>query len=258
MDRKRVITVIMVMVALGASLLLIYRSVRMHTGDAAVKDDKAISTSDLPGAAEAVEADRNEEDDPVFRISAEGLVGRWNMTCDATGPEPEARPQVQLPPLGGMETYLTDEAVHTGHKTRHYIYEPGDPAFYPVLDIYVSEKSGEVLQIELTYDEHSYRESTWQIHQEMCVTALKALMPEKDEQVLKKLCAEVCNLAADEIFPAEQVYQRGSVPRMLYHSGGAGMYSYFAAGSRSHFCIIPVDDQVMKQFEDGGAKIVRF
>ena len=107
----------------------------------------------------------------------------------------------------------------------------------------------------MSYDEHDYRESTWKLHDEMCVTALRVLMPDQDGEVLKELVDEVNGLAAEHMSPRGEKYGKGAVPAVLICRGGIGVYPYFEEGSRSHFCVIPADSEVIEGFKNEGTEI---
>lgn len=42
---------------------------------------------------------------------------------------------------------------------------------------------------------------------------------------------------------------------MLFHKDGIGVYPYFAIGDWEHFCIIPVTEEIIAEFEKKGAQI---
>lgn len=214
------------------------------------------SASQEPGAGRAEESGewtaaesfRNGEDDLVIDLTVPEFIDRWNRICRESSEEDLALS------LEGFETYATDFAIYSGHRTRHYIYSPGNERFYPVLDIYASEKGGELLQIELNYNEHDYREETWEIHEIMCRMVLEVLLPELEKETLVSLCRKVNELGAENIFPFDQQYGRDAVPSVLFRHGGIGVYPYFAEGSRSHFCVIPVDKTSLEWFESKGCR----
>ncbi|MDO5139284.1 MAG: hypothetical protein Q4D71_12610, partial [Oscillospiraceae bacterium] len=149
----------------------------------------------------------------------------------------------------------TLSAIHSDHRARCYAYAPGDKHFYPALDIYTSEKDGKLIQINISYNEHDYRESTWELHEEMCFAALGALLPDLSKVNLEELCQKVYKEAADHMFPHDQKYGRGAVPAVLFHHNGIGVYPYFTEGSRDYFCVIPVDEACLSEFEENGTRI---
>ena len=157
--------------------------------------------------------------------------------------------------LEQFETYVEDTSIPSDHRTRHYVYTPGDTRFYPVLNVYVSEESGQLLQIELNYNEHDLRDETWKLHEEMCFAATGVLMPDLGAKDLTILCREVNALAAEKIVPHEKHFGKDMVPGVLICHNGIGVYPYFAVGSRSHFCVIPVDEEIISKYQEAGTEI---
>lgn len=197
-----------------------------------------------------VQVFRDEKNDLILNMTCDELIQRWNTVCR------ENDLDSSLPDDEEMESYVTDQSIHSDQKTRVYIYMPGDDEhFYPIMAIYTSEKDGRLIQINISYNEHDYRENTWKIHEEMCFTALRTLMPDLSIDTLEKLCHEVYEEAADNMFPHEQGYRHGAVPAVLFHHRGIGVYPYFASGSRDFFCMIPVDEKSLSEFADSGTRV---
>ena len=121
--------------------------------------------------------------------------------------------------------------------------------------MYISKKSGDLLEVELNYNEHDYRESTWELHDEMCATALTILMPDLTPNDAMKLVVEVNELSEEHMAPRGEKYGRKTVPSVLICRNGIGVYPYFEEGSRSHFCVIPIDDEVITEFREKGTEI---
>ena len=197
-----------------------------------------------------VRVQRNTENDLVIAMTAEDFTKAWNDACGR-----EEKLDITLPPLNEFNMYEADEAIHSEHPTRHYVYAPGDEKFYPILDLYVSENSGELLQVDLNYDEHDYREETWELHEAMCRMALKILLQDMSTEDRNALCSNVYALGAENMFPNEQKYDRNAVPGVLLFHNDIGVYSYFATGSRSHFCLIPVDAARLDELKEAGTEI---
>ena len=198
----------------------------------------------------SVPVQRNGENDLVIAMTADDFVKEWNGVCDR-----ENKPDVILPPLNEFNTYAAEEAIHSDHPTRHYVYAPGEERFYPILDLYVSEMSGELLQVDLTYDEHNYREETWKLHEGMCMMTLSVLLPGMTAEELQDLCVNVNELGARNSFSNEEKYDRNAVPAVLIYHNKIGVYSYSATGSRSHFCVLPVDESRLNAFKEAGTEL---
>lgn len=193
---------------------------------------------------------RDDENDLIIDLSCVELIERWNTVCR------ENDLSVTLPDAREMESYVTDQSIHSDQKTRAYVYLPGDnERLYPIMTIYTSEKDSRLIQINIGYNEHDYRENTWKIHEEMCFATLRTLMPDLSKETLEELCHEVYEEATDNMFPHEQEYGRGAVPAVIFHHSGIGVYPYFASGSRDFFCVIPVDEKSLSEFADNGTRV---
>ena len=231
-------------------LLLTACSTDENTTSGSQTKESSTKTQESSDTGDPVKVLRNGEDDLVVDMTAQELIARWNAVCDR-----EDTPDACLPPLEQFETYVEDTSIPSDHPTRHYVYTPGDAGFYPVLNVYVSEESGQLLQIELNYNEHDLRDETWKLHEEMCFAATGVLMPDLDAKELTSRCREVNALAAEKIVPHEEHFGRNMVPGVLICHNGIGVYPYFAVGSRSHFCVIPVDEETISKYQEAGTEI---
>lgn len=246
----KIITCIRIM--LGAFLLLSLTACTIAEDTASESQTQGSSRNiqESSDTGDSVRVQRNGENDLVVDMTVQELVARWNAVCDR-----EATPDACLPSLEQFETYVEDTSIPSDHRTRHYVYTPGDTRFYPVLNVYVSEESGQLLQIELNYNEHDLRDETWKLHEEMCFAATGVLMPDLGAKDLTILCREVNALAAEKIVPHEKHFGKDMVPGVLICHNGIGVYPYFAVGSRSHFCVIPLDEEAISKYQDAGTEI---
>ena len=211
------------------------------------EEDTAVTTSNIEMApSEKVRVSENRLGDLTFELSIEEFVRRWNSGCSD---------ESVLPGFDEWDCYVTDRSIHSRHETMHYVYVPGDEKFYPVLHLYSSENEDQILQIELNYDDHNMRDDTYHLYEEMCQNALRCLIPEYDKKQLTSLCVKVNAKAAEHIFQHGQDYHEDAVPAVLFHQNGIGIYPYFAVGSRIHFCIIPVDEDVLADFKSEGTEV---
>ena len=248
------------MIRTGLSIIIVTMTVLMLLLTACTSAEDTASESQIHESSSKIQESsdagdparvlRNGENDLVFDMTANELIEGWNAVCDREG-----TPDACLPPLEQFETYVEDTSIPSDHRTRHYVYAPGDARFYPVLNIYVSEESGQLLQIELNYNEHDLRDNTWRLHEEMCFVAAGVLMPDISAKELASLCREVNELAAEKIVSHEERFGKGMVPGVLICHNGIGVYPYFAVGSRSHFCVIPVDEETISNYQEAGTEI---
>ena len=92
-------------------------------------------------------------DDLAFDITFDEFIMTWNGLCSD---------DTKVPIKEDWESYTTDRAIHYRSHANNYLYVPGDnDALFPMLHIYTSEKDDKVVQIELSYDDHSMQEYTY-------------------------------------------------------------------------------------------------
>lgn len=186
----------------------------------------------------------------AFDISFGEFVKTWNGLCSDDN---------RLPSKDNWESYTTDRAIHYNSPANNYLYAPGDnDALYPMLHIYTSEKDDKVVQIELSYDDHSMQEYTYKLYEKMCTNSLKCIMQAEDISDLSGICSKVNVEGSDNVVQHGQEYGEDAVPPLMFHMDGVGMYLYFEIGSRMHFCIIPVDQKKLSEFREAGTKIEQF
>ena len=183
----------------------------------------------------------------AFDISFDEFLKTWNGLCSD---------DIRVPGKDDWESYTTDRAIHYKSPANNYLYAPGDnDALFPMLHIYTSEKDDKVVQIELSYDDHSMQEYTYNLYEKMCVISLKCILQAGDTYDLSKICSEVNTAGSENVVQHDQEYGEDAIPPLLFYTNGAGVYLYYEIGSRMHFCIIPVDQQNLSEFQKAGAKI---
>lgn len=114
-----------------------------------------------------------------------------------------------------------------------------------------------MVQIELSYDDHSMQEHTYNIYEEMCVDSLKCIMQAEDISDLSGVCSRVNTEGSEYVVGQDQEYGEDAVPPQLFHMDGVGLYLYYEIGSRMRFCIIPIDQKRLSDFQKAGTKAER-
>ncbi len=190
------------------------------------------------------------EDDFAFDITFDEFIATWNRICSD---------DTRVPGRDDWESYVTDRAIHYRSPANNYLYAPGDnDALYPMLHIYTSEKDDKVVQIELSYDDHSLQEHTYNLYEEMCVNSIKCIMQAEDIDDLSGICSKVNSAGSENVVGHDQEYGEDAVPPLLFHMDGVGLYQYYEIGSRMHFCIIPLDRKSLSEFQEAGTRTERF
>ena len=183
----------------------------------------------------------------AFDISFDEFLKTWNGLCSD---------DIRVPGKDDWESYTTDRAIHYKSPANNYLYAPGDnDALFPMLHIYTSEKSDKVVQIELSYDDHSMQDYTYNLYEKMCANSLKCIMQAEDINDLSGICSKVNAAGSENAVQYDQEYGENSIPPLLFHMDGAGVYLYYVIGSRMHFCIIPLDQTSLSDFQEAGTKI---
>lgn len=186
-------------------------------------------------------------DDLAFDISFDEFLKTWNGLCSD---------DIRVPGKDDWESYTTDRAIHYKSPANNYLYAPGDnDALFPMLHIYTSEKDDKVVQIELSYDDHSMQEYTYNLYKKMCVISLKCILQAENTDGLSEICSKVNAEGSENVVQHDQEYGEDARPPQLFHTNGAGVYLYYEIGSRMHFCIIPIDKKSLSEFREAGTKI---
>ena len=158
-------------------------------------------------------------DDPAFDITFDEFVKTWNGLCSD---------DTRVPGRDDWESYTTDRAVHYRSPAHNYLYAPGDnDALYPMLHVYTSEKDDKVVQIELSYDDHSMQEHTYGIYEEMCVNSLKCIMQAENIENLSGICSKVNAEGSENVVQNDQEYGENAIPPLMFHMDGVGVYLYY-------------------------------
>lgn len=153
--------------------------------------------------------------DLAFDITFDDFVMTWNGFCSD---------DIRVPGKDDWESYTTDRAIHYKSPANNYLYAPGDnDALYPMLHIYTSEKDDKVVQIELSYDDHSMQEHTYDIYEKMCANSLKCILQAEDTGDLSGICSEVNAKGSENVVRHDQEYGEDAIPPMLFHMDGVDL-----------------------------------
>lgn len=89
----------------------------------------------------------------------------------------------------------------------------------------------------------------------MCYYTMKVFFPNLPDESILDLCSEIIAMGNQNVFSSDEWYDKDAVPFVLFHKDGIGVYPYFAIGDWEHFCIIPVTEEIIAEFEKKGAQI---
>lgn len=146
--------------------------------------------------------------------------------------------------------------IHSDGPTTCYTFSP-DPELpcAPTVTLYCPEGEDRVAEITVDFDEHGYTPAFYESYRQMCVYALKTVLPETTDEVLSAVFRSLDTLGTAYLFEADQGYSHGARPAVLAVRDGIGVYPYYAVGDWWYFCIIPVTEDLVRDFQEGGTVI---
>lgn len=197
-----------------------------------------------------IEVMENRENELVFNISIQDYIRNYNVYYK------NGYCRDYLTAASQWQCYTYDSAIHSQHETLYYYFTEDERVYsLPTISVYVPANGDYIQEITVNFDEHSYSESGYEQYKEMCYFTLKVFFPELDDERLFDLCTEIITLGNQNVFTSDEWYDSDAVPYALFHKDGIGVYSYFAIGDWEHFCIIPVTDETIAEFEEKGTII---
>jgi len=192
----------------------------------------------------------NRAEELVFSVSINDYITAYNSLyradngCD------------YLTPPGQWQCSVYDEAIHSPHEMLYYYFTEDERAFsLPTISVYVPPNEDYIQEITVNFDDHSYAPEMYELYENMCFYSLKFFFPELDDEQITELYKAVNHLGYENVFPNEQGYSSDSVPCVLYHKDGIGVYPYFAIGQWQHLCIIPVTAETIAELAAKGTEI---
>ncbi len=192
----------------------------------------------------------NRKNELVFDISIDEFIENYNSHWM------QDYGHTYLTPSSEWKWYLYDTAIHSDYET-FYVYFNEDDRIYPqsTVSVYVPSNKKYIQEVTINFDEHSYSESGFEQYKLMCFYSLKVFFPDLTDETLLNLCTEAITLGNQNVFESDKWYSRDSVPYVLFHKDGIGVYPYFAIGDWEHFCIIPVTQEIISDLEQKGVNV---
>lgn len=135
--------------------------------------------------------------------------------------------------------FTPDEQVHT----------------LPTVAVYIPTNDDCIQEVTVNFDEHSYTESGYHLFQEMCGYTMRVFFPDLPDDTVSAVCSEIISSGNQNVFSSDEWYDVGSVPSVLFHKNGIGVYPYFAIGDWERFCIIPVTEELLTDFDQKGVEL---
>ena len=214
-------------------------------------DNEAESTaSQVENGALDIQVMENRKNELVFTISTSDYVESYNSYykidyCRSL-----------LPPVSQWQCFTYDSAIHSEYETKCYSFTEDEHVYsLPTITVYVPTNDDYIQQITVNFDEHSFTQSGFEQYKEMCYYTMKVFFPDLPDVRIMDLCAEIVALGNQNVFSSDEWFSKNAVPFALFYREGIGVYPYFAIGDWEHFCIIPVTEETVTEFEEKGVQI---
>ena len=214
-------------------------------------DNEAGSTpSQVETGALDIQVMENRKNELVFTISTSDYVESYNSYykidyCRSL-----------LPPVSQWQCFTYDSAIHSEYETKCYSFTEDEHVYsLPTITVYVPTNDDYIQQITVNFDEHSFTQSGFEQYKEMCYYTMKVFFPDLPDARIMDLCAEIVALGNQNVFSSDEWFSKNAVPFALFYREGIGVYPYFAIGDWEHFCIIPVTEETVTEFEEKGVQI---
>ena len=192
----------------------------------------------------------NRKNELVFTISTSDYVESYNSYYKVD------YCRSLLPPVSQWQCFTYDSAIHSEYETKCYSFTEDEHVYsLPTITVYVPTNDDYIQQITVNFDEHSFTQSGFEQYKEMCYYTMKVFFPDLPDARIMDLCAEIVALGNQNVFSSDEWLSKNAVPFALFYREGIGVYPYFAIGDWEHFCIIPVTEETVTEFEEKGVQI---
>lgn len=193
----------------------------------------------------------NRPEEFVFSFTIEEFINSYNNYATVD------KKEVLIPPITSWKIEENEKAIHTNYETNYSYCEmkDGEKLELPRFGIYTPTNSNNIQEITIKLDHHSFSEVKYQLYEEMCYYTLKILFPDIENKKITEMYKTLNNLADENIYPQSKQYGNGAIPYALYYKNEIGVYSYFAIGDNLRLCIIPINEQIIKELEEKGTRI---
>ena len=214
-------------------------------------DNEAESTaSQVETGALDIQVMENRKNELVFTISTSDYVESYNSYYKVD------YCRSLLPPVSQWQCFTCDSAIHSEYETKCYSFTEDEHVYsLPTITVYVPTNDDYIQQITVNFDEHSFTQSGFEQYKEMCYYTMKVFFPDLPDARIMDLCAEIVALGNQNVFSSDEWFSKNAVPFALFYREGIGVYPYFAIGDWEHFCIIPVTEETVTEFEEKGVQI---
>lgn len=158
-----------------------------------------------------------------------------------------------FPPLMKWKSRDYTAGIHSQYPTMQFYFSEDEKVYsLPTVTLYTPLEERCIQEITINFDEHSYTESGYERYKQLCIYTLKVFFPTLSEEAVSQLCDQVIALGNQHVFSSDAWYGSGDAPWALFYRDGVGIYPYFAIGDWQRFCVIPVTDEILNEWEQKG------
>lgn len=212
--------------------------------------DRTEPTQTQPSPELNIAVIENRENELVFDISIKDYIENFNSFYSQDTERNFLRDADQ------WKCFTYDSSIHSPYETDcYYFVEDEDIYNEPTISVYVPSNADYIQEITINFDEHGYTESGFAQYKQLCYCTMEVFFPDLNDTEIQNLCTQIITLGNQNVFDSDAWYSSASVPYALFYKDGIGVYPYFAIGDWEHFCIIPVTENTIQEFEEKGVLV---
>lgn len=185
--------------------------------------------------------------EPVFAVSMEEFIRSFNYLFR------QENGQDYFPDASRWRSTSLNNGIHSRYPARQFRFSEDETVYsLPTVTVYTPMENHSIQALTLNFDEHSYTESGFQRFRELCADTLRVFFEGLSQQEALNLADRIIRFGNENVFESDAWFGSDAFPRGLYYRGEVGVYPYFAIGDWQRFCVIPVTEERLTEFEEGG------
>lgn len=198
----------------------------------------------------SVDVKKSHGEEVVFTASMDAFILRFNRLF-----EQDFGCSYFPPPLQwDSSDYGT--GIHSKYPTMQFRFSEDERIYsLPTVTVYTPMEEHSIQEITINFDEHSYTEAGYERFKQLCQYTLQVFLPNLSREAVSRLCDQVLALGNEHVFESDAWYGSGAIPCALFYKDGVGIYPYFAIGDWQRLCVIPVTEEILKEFEQKGVEL---
>lgn len=190
-------------------------------------------------------------DEPVFAGTADDFINLFNMLWRTENKSN------YLNPVSEWQSCKFPSSIHYNGECNYYYFTENEKIWsLPSIAIYTPVNSDNILQVTVSFDDHSFSEQTYELYEKLCYYTIKTFISGITDAQAENLCSEINKLAYDNMVSNGRGYDSTIDIPVAYSYNTLIVYPYFAAGDMVRFTIIPADDTRMSELENKGTQMI--